>query len=54
MWLVATAWVFSTGHPLLGYFLGGTLTGVATLVSTTDFCIPSFVFRSMFGFPPRR
>ena len=54
VWLVATAWVFHTGHPRLGYVLGGLLTGVAALVSTTDVCIPSLVYRSIFGFPRRR
>jgi hypothetical protein len=56
VWLVATAWVFHTGHPRLGYLLGGLLTGVAALVSTTDVCIPSLAYRSIFGFPrrPRR
>lgn len=54
VWLVATAHVFRTGHPVLGYVLGGLLTGVAALVSTTDICIPSLVYRSVFGFPRRR
>lgn len=54
VWLVATAWVFHTGHALAGYALGALLTGVAVLVSTTDICIPSLVYRSIFGFPRRR
>ncbi len=54
MWLVATTWVFQAGHPILGYVLGGLLTAVAVLVSTIDVCIPSLVYRSIFGFPPRR
>lgn len=54
VWLVATAWLFQAGHPIVGYILGGLLTGVAVLVSTTDVCIPSLVYRSIFGFPPRR
>jgi hypothetical protein len=37
-----------------GYVLGGLLTAVAALVSTTDICIPSLAFRSVFGFPTRR
>lgn len=53
-WLVATAQLFHTGHPILGYVLGGLLTGVAALVSTTDVCIPSLMYRSIFGFPRRR
>lgn len=54
VWLVATAWVFHTGHAFAGYALGALLTGVAILVSTTDICIPSLVYRSIFGFPRRR
>jgi hypothetical protein len=54
IWLVATAWVFHAGHSVVGYTLGGLLTGVAVLVSTTDICIPSLMYRAMFGFPPRR
>jgi hypothetical protein len=51
--LVATAWAFGSGHPVAGYILGGLLTGVAVLVSTTDICVPSLVYRSIFGFPRR-
>ncbi len=40
--------------PTVGYALGGLLTAVAVLVSTIDVCIPSLVYRSAFGFPPRR
>ncbi len=54
VWLVATAWAFQAGHPMVGYVLGGLLTGVAALVSTTDVCIPSLLYRSVFGFPRRR
>jgi len=54
VWLVATAWAFQAGRPLVGYALGGLLTAVAVLVSTLDVCIPSLVYRSAFGFPPRR
>jgi len=54
VWLVATAWAFQAGRPLTGYVLGGLLTTVALLVSTTDVCIPSLVYRTVFGFPPRR
>ena len=53
-WLVATAWAFDAGLTVAGYVLGGLLTGVAVLVSTMDICIPSFVYRSIFGFPPAR
>ena len=33
--------------------LRGALVAVGLLVSTTDICIPSLVYRSVFGFPPR-
>jgi hypothetical protein len=54
VWLVATAWAFHAGRPLVGYALGGLLTAVAVLVSTLDVCIPSLLYRSACGFPPRR
>jgi hypothetical protein len=54
VWLVVTAWAFQAGRPLAGYALGGLLTAVALLVSTTDICIPSLVYRTVFGFPLRR
>lgn len=54
VWLLPTAWMFDTGRMAAGYALGALLTSVAVLVSTTDICIPSLIFRSLFGFPPRR
>ena len=54
VWLVATAWAFQTGHAPLGYTLGFLLSGVAILVATTDICIPSLVFRALFGAPTPR
>ena len=54
VWLLPTAWLFNTGHLTAGYVLGGSLTAVAVLVSATDVCIPSMMFRTVFGFPPRR
>lgn len=52
--LVAAAWAFSSGHPSFGYALGSILTALAVLVSTTDICIPSMIYRSMFGWPQPR
>ena len=49
--LLVIAWAFSTGHALVGYALGGALTLVAVLVATTDICIPSMMYRSIFGWP---
>lgn len=54
VWLLATAWAFHAGLLVGGYVLGGLLTAVAVLVSTTDICIPSLVYRSVFGFPRQR
>jgi len=54
VWLVGVAFAFQAGNAAAGYVLGALLTGVAALVSTTDICIPSLLFRSCFGFPPRR
>jgi hypothetical protein len=49
---MVTAWAFHAGAMVTGYVLGGLLTLVALLVSTTDICIPSLAYRSIFGFPP--
>jgi hypothetical protein len=54
VFLLVTAWAFSAGHRGAGYALGGMLTFVALLVSTTDICIPSMIYRSIFGWPPAR
>ena len=53
VWLAATAWAFHAGATATGYVLGAALTAVGLLVSTTDICIPSLLFRAIFGFPPR-
>ena len=47
--VLVTAWAFSAGHQVAGYALGGALTFVVLLVSTTDICIPSLIYRSIFG-----
>ena len=48
IWLVATALAFQSGALITGYILGGALTGVALLVSTTDICIPSMIYNALF------
>jgi hypothetical protein len=53
VWLLVTGWAFQSGYALAGYMLGGALTLVGLLVSTTDICIPSLIYRTIFGFPPR-
>jgi hypothetical protein len=54
VWLLVTAWSFSSGHAVLGCTLGAALTAVALLVSTTDICIPSMICRLLFGAPRAR
>ena len=54
VWMVATILLLDAGHPVLGQLVGWTLVGVGTLVSTTDICIPSLIYRSVFGFPARQ
>jgi hypothetical protein len=53
-WLLVTAWAFSAGHATLGYTLGAVIASVAALVSTTDICIPSMIYRLIFGAPRAR
>jgi Domain of unknown function (DUF4395) len=53
VWLIVTGWAFHAGAMVTGYALGGMLTLVGLLVSTTDICIPSLIYRSIFGFPPK-
>lgn len=52
LWLVATIAAFQFGLPVVGYGLGLALALVAALVSTTDICIPSMLFRLVVG-PPK-
>jgi hypothetical protein len=47
-WLVVTGLAFHGGATTAGYVLGGVLTGVALLVATTHFCIPSLVYNALF------
>lgn len=54
IWLIVTAMMFQSGNITIGYILGASLTFVGLLVSTIDFCIPSLIYRSIFGFPPKR
>ncbi|MBW2466145.1 MAG: DUF4395 domain-containing protein [Deltaproteobacteria bacterium] len=53
VWLLVTAWAFYGGFMLTGYILGALLVLVAGLVSTTHFCIPSLIYRAIFGMPPK-
>jgi hypothetical protein len=47
-WLTGTGLAFHQGAAPLGYVLGGTLTIVAAIVGTTQFCIPSLVYNTLF------
>ena len=42
------ALAFQSGQLTLGYALGGSLTAVATLVGTTEICIPSMIYNAVF------
>lgn len=54
VWMIVTAIMFQEGNLIIGYLLGGSLTFVGLLVSTINFCIPSIIYRSIFGFPLKR
>ena len=49
--MIVTVGAFDFSFPIVGYALGFTLALVAILVSTTDICIPSMLFRAMLGSP---
>lgn len=49
VWLLATGWVFYAGSSFVGYALGLPLILVAVLVSITHFCIPSFIYNTLFS-----
>ena len=51
LWLIVTVGAFESPLTSVAYVLGFTLAGVAILVSTMDICIPSMIFRAIFG-PP--
>jgi Domain of unknown function (DUF4395) len=48
VWLAGTILLFHYGLFFLGYLLGGLLVAVATLVATTDICIPSMIYNALF------
>jgi len=45
VWLIVTGLAFHGGAMMTGYVLGGMLAFVGLLVSTTDICIPSLIYR---------
>jgi len=48
IWLLATGWAFHVDEPLAGYLLGIPLILVALLVSVTHFCVPSWIYNTLF------
>ncbi len=54
LWVIVTIGAFDSPYPIVGYVLGFTLAAVATLVATTDICIPSMIFRAALGAPVPR
>ena len=46
---LATAWAFQTGQMTLGYVIGWSLVGAAFVNVSTGFCVPSFIYRLVFG-----
>lgn len=48
VWLGAIIYLFHEGLTMAGYIAGGILISVAVLVSTTDVCIPSMIYNSLF------
>jgi hypothetical protein len=51
VWVGAAALAFQAGLALIGYALGGSLMLLATVQVSTGFCVPSFIYRGIFGFP---
>ena len=54
IWLVGTIWAFGSSTPALGYVLGFSLGAVGLLVGTMDICVPSMIWRAVFGPPKQR
>ena len=49
IWILATIYFFYQELFTAGYVTGGSLLIVATLVSTTDICIPSIIYNQIFN-----
>jgi len=47
VWLIATGWAFYAGADIVGITLGVLLIFVGGLASTTNFCIPSFIYNTV-------
>lgn len=53
LWIGATIYLFFTGLTIWGYITGASLIGVAALVSSIDFCIPSKIYNALFLKKPK-
>lgn len=49
VWLALTGYAFFTGATTAGFVLGGVMAAMATLVATTNICVPSLVYLALFG-----
>jgi hypothetical protein len=49
VWLAVTSWAFHIGADIAGITLGVLLIFVGGLASTTNFCIPSFIYNTVAG-----
>ncbi len=49
VWLLAAGWLFYADLAVAGYMLGGALVAVAALITVSHICIPSMVYRVLFG-----
>ena len=48
LWIAGTIYLFTAGLTTAGYVFGAALITVATLVGTTDICIPSLIWNYVF------
>jgi hypothetical protein len=49
VWLLVTGGLFYADLDTAGYVLGGALVAVAALITVSHICIPSLVYRALFG-----
>ncbi|MEX2246728.1 MAG: DUF4395 family protein [Dehalococcoidia bacterium] len=49
VWLLATGALFAADATVAGYLLGGALVAVAALITVSHICIPSLIYRALFG-----
>ena len=49
LWIGATMALFYTGYSMGGYIMGAMLFGMALIVATTDYCMPSIIYNWLFG-----